>query len=118
MNVYGDPNRDFDDPYRDFDDADGGGMMLLMFACIRCGSTAAANPDTVPTVWVNLSTRCPLNPDHTPVQPGQPGCAAEPLCETCAPIVRHSVDRKVPLAKLFPLHHLTTTAAPTPEGTR
>lgn len=91
-----------------------GGSELLMFLCIRCGRTASADPDTVPTVWVNLTTRCPLHPDYRQVQPRDAGCAAEPMCENCATIMRRSQGRKTPVDQLFPLHRLPGHAAQQP----
>ncbi|MEV0732237.1 hypothetical protein [Polymorphospora sp. NPDC050346] len=75
---------------------------ILIAPCIRCGITFASNPHTVPSFWVNQSTRCPLRPDWTPIEPGEPGTDREPLCKTCTPIIRAATDKSVPLTDLFP----------------
>lgn len=80
--------------------------MVLLAPCIRCGVIFGSHPDTVPSVWVNTRTRCPVRPDATPITPGEPGTEREPLCETCAPIIRAAVGRQTPVAELFPLARL------------
>jgi hypothetical protein len=69
-------------------------------------------PDTVPSVWINTQTGCPLRPDTTPITPGEPNTAREPLCEACAPIIRASVGKPQPLHELFPQAHIHRRQAP------
>jgi hypothetical protein len=86
--------------------------MILLAACIRCGTLFAGDPDTVPCVWINTQTGCPLRPDTTPITPGEPNTAREPLCEACAPIIRASVGKPQPLHELFPQAHIHRRQAP------
>lgn len=79
------------------------GTLILMAPCVRCGGVFASDPETVPSVWVNTSTRCPVRTDGTAIEPGEPGTEREPLCETCTPIVRAAVGRSAPVLDLFPL---------------
>jgi len=86
--------------------------MILMAPCIVCGNLFASNPHTVPSVWINDETRCPVRPDGTPINPGEPGTHPEPLCNLCAPVVRAAVGRRIPVAKLFPRARLHRIAPP------
>ena len=76
--------------------------MVLVAPCIRCRTVFASDPQTVPSVWVNLATQSPLRPDASAIEPGEPGTAREPLCEACAPIIRAAAGRRLPLLALFP----------------
>jgi len=64
--------------------------MILIAGCIVCGNLFASNPNTVPSVWVNAETRCPVRPDATPIGPGEPGTQREPLRDRCATAARRS----------------------------
>ena len=79
-----------------------GPVMVLITPCIRCGGTFMCDPDTVPSVWVNTLTRCPLRPDGTQIEPGEPGTEHEALCLVCAPVVRAGVGQNMPVLQLFP----------------
>lgn len=77
--------------------------MFLFSPCIRCGTHFISNPNTVPSVWINTATWCPVRPDGSAIEPGEPGTTREPLCPTCVPIIRAAVDKSQPLLELFPL---------------
>jgi len=76
--------------------------MVMFAACIICGNTFASDPHTVPSVWVNQETRCPVRPDGTAIEPGENGTTREPLCPRCAPIIHAAVGKSCPVHELFP----------------
>jgi len=76
--------------------------MILFAACIVCRKLFASDPDTVPSVWINEETRCPVRPDGTAIKPGETGTTREPLCERCAPIIHAAVGKSCPVLELFP----------------
>ncbi|MFI5497157.1 hypothetical protein [Actinoplanes sp. NPDC051859] len=80
---------------------------ILLFAnCIRCTAPVVHDPATVPSIWIDTITRCPLRTDGTPITPGAPGTVKEPLCGACASLIRKLNGRPVPVTQLMPgAHH-------------
>jgi len=94
---------DYDGPadhYDDFPPEDA--AMLVIAGCVRCGGTAVGHPDTIPSVWINITTRSPLRPDGTNIKPGEPGTTREPVCGPCRTVLTAAVNRSVLLLDLFP----------------
>jgi len=78
------------------------GVIQLVAPCIRCGVMFIADPETVPSVWVHVLTRCSIQPDGRPIVPCAADTVKEPLCVLCASLFNHINGRSVPLLHLFP----------------
>lgn len=78
------------------------GALIMYAACVRCGVPFASDPDTVASVWVNIETQCPVRPDGTPIVPGEPGTAREPLHDGCAEALQAYGGRPAPVLEQFP----------------
>ncbi|WP_018807377.1 hypothetical protein [Salinispora arenicola] len=76
--------------------------MLLIGSCVCCSTNVIGNPDTMPSVWVNTTTRCPIRTDGSQIVNGEPGTAREPVCPACAHRIRANDGRCLPVLKLFP----------------
>lgn len=77
--------------------------MLLVGSCIRCAAPIVHDPTTVPSLWIDTTTLCPVRTDGTPITPGAPGTVKAPLCGRCAELIRELIGRPVPITQLMPL---------------
>jgi len=76
--------------------------LIMIAPCVRCGDTFADNPTTVLTILVNTLTMCVLTPSGRVVSDDQDDTARLPACRPCGQILSNAVNRRVPLATLFP----------------
>jgi len=77
-------------------------QIVITAPCIRCGILFMSNPYTVPSAPVHPVTRCPIRPDGTRVNSGDPDAVREPLCTPCAYLFRLAGGADRPLSELFP----------------
>lgn len=84
------------------DDIWGGPIMQVYGACVRCAGLFMFDPETVTSAWVNETTRCPIRPDGTQIEPGEHGTHKEPLCTPCAALFARADGEDRPVLELFP----------------
>ena len=80
----------------------GGPVMVAYGCCIGCGVMFAFDPHTVPSTSVHPATRCPIRPDGTHLEQGDPDAVREPLCRPCAHRHCEAGGDARPVVELFP----------------
>lgn len=74
----------------------GEGEVFAMAPCARCGDLFAFDPERVPSIWCDITTGLPHEPEQDLVAAGR--VVRRPLCDReCAHAVHAATERGLPI---------------------